>query len=710
MSLSAFRLDFDADGVAILTFDTPGSKANTLGQAVIAELAERIAEIEARSGVTGLLLQSGKPGMFIAGADLKELGDAQVTPETTRTLVQRGLALIARIERLPFPTVALIDGPCVGGGLELALGFDDRLAGSHTKTELGLPETKIGLIPGWGGTQRLSRLIGPHLACEMICTGDSANAGRAREIGLVFDVVTSDTLVGVGMRRLAQLRQSGDHLAIRARKQKPVGLTEEQLEFTFGVLHGQVAAKTKGHFPAPLAAIDVVRRSCNLTLNEGLAIETEAFVPLVGSPISRNLIALFFQNQRLAKDPGVADASIVPKPIGRVGVIGAGLMGAGIAGAHVRRGVPAVMIDVSAAVLEKGAAAIAKVLHGNVDAGRMKAADMIQAMSRLSLSERHQSLEECDLVVEAIVENEAAKTALFKTIAPHLKKDAILASNTSTISITRMSSAAPDASRFAGLHFFNPVDRMPLVEVIRGEATSDETVATLVALVKKLGKSPIVVKDCPGFLVNRVLFPYLNEAIVLLGEGVEPRAIDAAATAFGMPMGPITLTDVVGIDTCLFAGDVLAKAYADRAATSPILGELLKAGRLGQKTGAGFYRYERGPKGLDDPAVVPLLDKHRGRRVEMSRDDIIDRLMLPMVGEASRLVEEGIVRDVADVDMGLILGIGFPTFRGGLLRWADSLGWDEVCRRMDRFASLGVRFEPTQSMRDVAAAKRRLWT
>jgi 3-hydroxyacyl-CoA dehydrogenase/enoyl-CoA hydratase/3-hydroxybutyryl-CoA epimerase/enoyl-CoA isomerase len=708
MNLSAFRLDVDA-GVARITFDMPGSKANTLGQAVQAELEQLLQHLEGRRDVVGLLFQSGKPGMFIAGADLKELGDAKVTPELTRRLVRRGLDFIARFERLPFPTVALIDGPCVGGGLELVLGFDDRLAGSHPKAELGVPETKIGLIPGWGGTQRLARLVGPNLAAEMICSGDSVNAARARDIGLVFDAVPSDRLMAEGLRRLHSLRESGEYLERRKRKQQPVGLSEDQLTFAFAVARGQVLAKTKGQFPAPLAGLEAVERGCNLTLEQGLAVETELFVPLVGSPISRNLIALFFQNQRLAKDPGVANASLTPKTVERVGVLGAGLMGAGIAGAHIRRGIPAVVLDVSTEALDKGAAAIAKVMQSRIEIGRMAPAEMLQAMGRLSRGRDHSLLAECDVVVEAVVEREEVKTALYRDIAPHLRDGAILASNTSTISITRMAAAAPDAARFAGLHFFNPVDRMQLVEVIRGTQTSDQTVVTLVALVKRLGKSPIVVNDCPGFLVNRILFPYLNEAMVLLQEGAAPRALDAAATAFGLPMGPITLSDVVGLDTSLYAGNVIEAAFADRAARHTILGVLVGAGRLGQKSGAGFYSYAKGSRGVDDPALAPLLERCRTDQKSFGADELIDRMLLPMVGEASRVLMEGVVRDPADVDMGLILGIGFPTFRGGLLRWAESIGWDEICRRMERFAPLGPRYQPTPWLRDMAATGKRLW-
>ena len=705
MNLTAFRVDHDPDGVAVVTFDLPGSKANTLGAPVLAELDQLLAELEQTPNLRGVIFRSGKPGMFIAGADLKEL--AVATPDQSRQIIARGLGVVARFEKLPCPTVVLIDGACMGGGLELALGFDYRLAGSHPKIEIGLPETKIGLIPGWGGTQRLARLIGPGVATELIAAGETVPANRAHELGIVFDAVPSERLLAEGRRLLAD--DAGTHVELRRKKQMPVGLTAEQASFTFETACSQILAKTKGHLPAPLAALDAIEAGCNLPLDAGLAIETEQFLALVGSPISRNLIALFFLNQKLAKDPGVADATIAPMPVERVGVVGAGIMGAGIAGAHLVRGVAAVLVDVAKGPLEKGMAAITKTLEGRVEKGKLKPAEFVQALSRLATSTQNTAFGDCDVVVEAIVENEAAKAALLREIGPRLKPGAILASNTSTISIARLAESSPSPERFAGLHFFNPVDKMALVEVIRGPKTEDSTVVTLVALAKKLGKSPIVVRDCPGFLVNRILFPYLNEALALVEEGANPRAVDAAATAFGMPMGPIALCDVVGLDTTQFAGDVLAAAYADRARPSLLLAELVRAGRLGQKSGAGFYSYAKGTRGVDDPALEPIVAKFRTAPRQHSPEEITDRLLLPMLNEAVRVVDEKIVRTVSDVDMGLILGIGWPTFRGGLLRWADSLGLDVVVSRMAKYASVGERFVPPALLREMAAAGRRFY-
>jgi 3-hydroxyacyl-CoA dehydrogenase/enoyl-CoA hydratase/3-hydroxybutyryl-CoA epimerase/3-hydroxyacyl-CoA dehydrogenase/enoyl-CoA hydratase/3-hydroxybutyryl-CoA epimerase/enoyl-CoA isomerase len=385
--------------------------------------------------------------------------------------------------------------------------------------------------------------------------------------------------------------------------------------------------------------------------------------------------------------------------------VGAGIMGAGIAGAHVRRGVPALMLDSDPAALERGVGNITKSLQGRVEIGRMAPAEAAGALARLSTSLTLSALADRDVVVEAIVENEEAKVKLYQEVQKVLPAGAILASNTSTISITRMAKSVAAPDRFAGMHFFNPVDRMQLVEVIRGERTSDETVAVLEALARRIGKTPIVVRDCPGFLVNRILFPYLNEALVLLEEGVPARALDRAVTAFGLPMGPITLEDLVGLDTSLYAGRVINTAFADRAAPTRILDELVSMKRLGQKSGAGFYAYGKGGKGTDDPAVAALLDKVRrpGGKTDLSAEEINERLFLPMLVEASLVLSERIVAEPADVDMGLILGIGFPPFRGGILRWADEQGLGKVLEKLKKYEQLGPRYRPTEQMKRLAA-------
>lgn len=708
MTAAAIGFEVQSGNIGVATFDQPNSRANTLGRAVLDELEKLVADLRKRTDLNGLLLRSGKPGMFIAGADLKELGSALTNAQASKDMTQKGLGIVAGFEALPFPTVAAIEGSCMGGGLEMALGFDYRVASLHPKTDIGLPETKIGIIPGWGGTQRLPRLIGPALAAELICSGESVNAQRAREIGIVFDSVPPERLIEEALRLLAWARESGDWKQVRQRKQQPVGLSEEQASFIFAVARAQVMMKTKGQFPAPLAALTAIEKGCNLPLEDGLRVESTTFEPLIGSPVSRNLIAVFFMTQRLQKDPGIADVTVQPQNVNQVGVIGAGIMGAGIAGAHVRRGLPTLLIDTTPQALEKGVGAITKTVQSRIEIGRAKPEDLVAALGRLSTSLSFAGLADRDVVIEAIVENENVKTALYRDLQKIVKPDVILASNTSTISITRMAEAVARPENFAGMHFFNPVDRMQLVEVIRGTKTSDQTVVTLVALAKRIGKTPIVVRDCPGFLVNRILFPYMNESLALLEEGAEPRALDKAAVAFGMPMGPVTLNDMVGLDTALYAGRVVNTAFADRARNTRIFDELVAAGRLGQKSGAGFYNYAKGAKGADDPAFQAILAKCRAGQQQRSigAEEMTERMFLVMVVEASRVLMEGIVREPGDVDMGLLLGIGFPAFRGGILRWADTLGLDKVLAMLQRYEHLGPRFHPTEQMRRLAAEKK----
>ena len=692
-------------GEILITINQPDSKVNVVSQAVLAELERTVAEIARLAPLAGVILTSGKPGMFLAGADLRELAQAWRYPELVRQLLERGQALLQQIESLPCPTVAAIEGPCLGGGLEIALAFDHRLVSMHPRTELGLPEVKVGLIPGWGGTQRLPRLLGPSLALEMICSGESISASRAVEIGLAFDAVPGDRLLEEAKRLLLLSRQQNDWPEIRRRKQQPVGLSEEQHAYTFAVARGQVWQKTRGHPQAPLVALEVVEKTVNLPLADGLEYEREAFLRLAVGSEARNLIAVFFQQQRLQKDPGVANPQAVPRNIERVGVLGAGVMGCGIASVLARRGCLVQLLDVSTEILQNALLRIERGLLERVQLGRMKPQEAADTLARIGTTQTLAAMADRDLVIEAVTENEDLKTRLLRELENHVGGETLIVSNTSTLSISRMAGTLQRPQRFAGLHFFNPAERMPLVEVVRGEASDDLTVATLVAFAKRIGKTPIVVRDSPGFLVNRLLFPYLNEAMLMLEEGATPRQIDQAAVEFGMPMGPVTLQDVVGLDTALYAGRVLQQAFPDRFVESRIVAELVQAGRLGQKSGAGFYSYVRDPKhGSDDPALEPILERCRRAHRSFDNDEITDRLFLPMLLEATRVLSEQLVRDAGDVDMGLILGTGFPAWRGGILRWADELGVPTILEKCQRYQHLGARFQPTEFLRQLAAA------
>jgi 3-hydroxyacyl-CoA dehydrogenase / enoyl-CoA hydratase / 3-hydroxybutyryl-CoA epimerase / enoyl-CoA isomerase len=701
---NAFRLE-ELDGkIALLTFDLPGKSVNTFGQPVMQELGALVKELAKRTDLRGLLLKSAKPGQFIAGADLNELGAlAYYTKEQIAPGLAAGHEVFTGVSRLPFPTVALIDGNCMGGGTEISLAMDYRLAAANPATKIGLPEVKVGIIPGWGGTQRLPRVVGVQQAITMITSGEPIGAAEAVKCGLVFDAVPSERLIEEGRRLIEYAQESGEWKAIRQKKEAPLGLSDDQFNFAFGVAEGAVRGATKGQYPAPLAALRAIRDGINRPLPEALKIELQESAGVVGTPISAALVGVFFMQNLLARDRGVADPNVKARPVTRVGVLGAGQMGAGIATAHARSAIPTAMVDVDDKRIADGLRRATDVVAGRMKIGRATLADMQTLLSNLTSSVSPQAFADRDVVIEAVTENEELKTSLYRQLAPVMKKDAILATNTSTISITRMAESWPDASRFIGMHFFLPVDRMQLVEVIRGKKTSDETVVTIVELSKRIKKTPIVVNDCAGFLVNRILLPYMTEALALLLEGASMDAIDRAAMKFGMPVGPIALQDMVGLDTSCFAGKVLAAAYSDRALKLTLLDDLIAAGRMGKKSGAGFRKFA-GTKGKpsDDPAFQPFLEKNRTAKREVSDQEIEDRLFLSMLLEAVRTLEEGIVREPAHVDMGLILGVGFPPFRGGILRWCDATGAGKLIDRAAKYTSLGKRFQPSPLLVDMA--------
>ncbi|MCH7687728.1 MAG: enoyl-CoA hydratase/isomerase family protein, partial [Planctomycetes bacterium] len=517
---SLFQLEELEEHIALLTFDVPEKKVNTLSKAVLSELEEIVTRLESRTDLRGLLFRSGKPGQFIAGADLNELGALiHATSEEIKVTLETGHELFSRISRLPFPSVALVDGNCMGGGTELILAMDERIASDSPKTKIALPEVNIGLIPAWGGTQRMPRLIGIHHAIDMICSGNPLDTKQAAAVGLIFDAVPADQLISEGRRLIGYLEDSGDWKQNRDRRSQSLGMTDDQMNFTFACAEGQLQAKTKGQYPAPLAALKSMKLGVNRPLDEGLQVERDVSMEVLGSPISANLIGVFFMQNQLSRDRGVDHSGVQAKPVNRVGVLGAGLMGSGIATAHARSGVPVCMVDIDNDRIAAGLQSARHVIESRIKIGRASHTDMENMLGLLNASTSQQAFSECDVVVEAVTENESLKTKIYSQLAEVLREDAILASNTSTISITRMAESAPNPERFLGMHFFYPVDRMQLVEVIRGEKTSDESVVTIVELAKRIRKTPIVVNDCPGFLVNRILLPYMNEALLMLTEG-----------------------------------------------------------------------------------------------------------------------------------------------------------------------------------------------
>lgn len=698
--MSSLSLRFPEPDIAQLVFDLPGRSVNLLSPEVLEELRTHLEGLADRRDLAGLLITSGKPESFIAGADLRQLASSQQrTRDELIAACTRGKDVFRRLESLPFVTVAAINGPCVGGGAELACWCDRRVLSAGERTEIGFPEVKIGLIPGWGGTVRAPRLLGLPLAIEMITSGESVDAVTCRANGLAHDVVPPDQLLAASIALVRDEQATQQYRADRQRWKEPVKLDPAELAFVAATSHAQIRSQTRGQYPAPAVAQRLLLETASADVDTACRRESEEIAGLFGGPVNAALLNVFFLTERARRD---LESSSPIAAFRSIGVVGAGTMGAGIAAAHVKRELSVILTDAKAESLARGTRQVIEEASYDRRKKQTDAERGIAAATRLSSSLEPAAVAKADLVIEAIVENRESKQTLLAELEQPMRDDAVLVSNTSTIPIARLAETLQRPERFAGLHFFSPVRRMKLIEVIRGPKTSDETVAALVSHAKRLGKLPIVVRDGPGFLVNRILFPYLQEALQLLAEGVDPRLIEQAAVAFGMPMGPLELYDMVGLDTAAFAGRTLVAAFRDRAVASPILPAMLEQGRLGHKSGRGFYIVvARGGRQLD-PELGPWLAPHRTGTHSYSLEVVTWRLFLPMVIEASRVLEEGSVEDPRDIDIGVLYGLGFPTYRGGLLFWADSLSAARLLELLAPFGELGPRYHPTAMLRTMA--------
>ncbi|HEY3204998.1 MAG TPA: 3-hydroxyacyl-CoA dehydrogenase NAD-binding domain-containing protein, partial [Thermoanaerobaculia bacterium] len=574
--------------------------------------------------------------------------------------------------------------------------------------QIGLPEVRLGIFPAWGGCTRLPRVVGLAAALDLILTGKSLDARRARRVGLVDEAVPA-AIFEDWSRRFVRSK-----LGTRkpGRRRKPRSIADYALEGTplgrkliFAKARERVMKQTGGHYPAPLEALEVIEEGFGKPVEQGLAAEARHIGLIFGDEVQRNLLALFFLTEEVKKETGVDDPSVRTRPVTRIGVLGAGVMGGGIAQLAADKGLSARMKDIQPAALAHGYAAAAAVWREALQRGRLSTREMARKMDLLSGTLDYSGFSRCEVTIEAVVEKLAVKRAVLKEWEEAVPRSAIFASNTSTLPITEIAVGSIEPGRVAGMHFFNPVHRMPLVEVIRGERTSDETVATIFALAKTLGKTPVVVRDAPGFLVNRILAPYLSEAVRLVLEGCRIEDVDAAMTQFGMPVGPLALLDDVGLDVAAKAGEVLEAAFPERMKMG---GEeaLAAAGRLGRKNGKGFYEYENGKRGAPAKEAYEALRVERTKESPIPRGVIEARLVLPMVNEAAFCLEDRIVTDPAKLDLAMIFGTGFPPFRGGLLRYADSLGLDRVFTRLDDLAErLGPRFAPAARIQELANAR-----
>ncbi|HEY1599377.1 MAG TPA: 3-hydroxyacyl-CoA dehydrogenase NAD-binding domain-containing protein [Pirellulales bacterium] len=705
---SHIKLSMAEPDIAVLTFDAAEKGANVLSRPVLEELEKHLDDLEKRKDLKGLIIDSAKPGIFIFGADVREfLAAKNITREQKVELATRGRKLFQRLSHYPCVTVAAIDGGCFGGGAELSMWCDRRIMSNSPKAQMGFPEVKLGIYPGWGGTARAPRIIGLSNAVEMATGGENVDARTAFTMGLVSDVVASDKLRQAAINLIRAENKSQRYLQDRQTWDGPLPIDETELMFLGVTASAYIQQQTKGQYPAPLAALDVMIGAAGSDIEAACQAEAEGFADLFGSPINRSLLNVFFLTDRNKKETGIANPNIKPRPITSVGIFGAGIMGAGIAAASVRREMGVTITDAMPKALAGGVQKILEEVSFNKATRGADPQRMLKYVPLVNGTVTDSEFGQCDLVIEAIIEMPEAKQELYARIEPKLKDGAILASNTSAISITRLAEKLKHPDRFCGIHFFNPVRKMPLVEVIRGAKTSDETIATAVAYAKTIGKSPIVVNDGPGFLVNRLLLPYMTEALELLREGVEIKAIERAAKGFGMPMGPITLYDVVGLDTCYHAGRVMHEAFPTRVVESPILEAMVKAGRIGQKAGVGFFAYTGKPgQGTPDPKLADVIGPHVGKPQKLADDQIINRLFLPMVLEATRILAEKKVAAPQDVDLGLIFGTGFPPFKGGLLFWADTIGAAKIVELLKPYASLGERYQPTPMLAELAASNR----
>ena len=705
--MSAFTLQVEEDGLAVLTFDVPGERVNTFSTPVGLEFADVLVRLSREARIRALVIRSGKPEVFIAGADIREF--STIRPEDVRTAVERVQSLFEQLANLPYPTVAAINGACLGGGTELALACDHRLMSDAPKAQIGLPEVRLGIFPAWGGVTRLPRVVGLAPALDLILTGKSLDAKRAKRVGLVDEAVPAAILDDFA-RRFARERLGGAKPAPYRGRQAVAERALEATPIGRGVIFSRakktVMETTGGHYPAPLEALEAVEESYGKPVADGLAIEARHIGLVFGGEVQRNLLRIFLLTEDVKRETGVADPSVRPRSVARVGVLGAGVMGGGIAQLAADKGLPARMKDIDPQALAHGFAAAAAVWKESLRKRRLTPREMARKMDRLSGTLDYSGFSRCDVTIEAVVEKLAVKRAVLKDWESAVPREAIFASNTSTLPISEIAVGASEPGRVVGMHFFNPVHRMPLVEVIRAERTSDETVATVFALAKILGKTPVVVRDAPGFLVNRILAPYLSEAVRLVQEGCRIEDVDAAMTAFGMPVGPLALLDDVGLDVAAKGGEVLQAAFPERLKMG---GEeaLAAAGRLGRKNGRGFYDYENGKR------RAPSREAYAALRVEPRKESplpagvIEARLVLPMVNEAAFCLEDAIVEDPARLDLAMIFGTGFPPFRGGLLRHADSIGLGRVFSRLDDLAErLGPRFAPSELIQRLANERR----
>ncbi len=704
---SAITVEELGDGLAHLRFDLQGESVNKFNLALSRELGQALDELERRSDIKGILISSAKSA-FIVGADITEFGPVFAQgDDAVRSHLLTNSRNFNRLEDLPFPSVVAINGYALGGGLEICLACDFRIMSDGAK--IGLPETKLGLVPGWGGTVRLPRLVGLDTAVEWIASGGEYKGQDALKRGVVDGVVAEAELISSALEVLRRAA-NGKLPYQQRREQKKSPLRHNDMEglLAFESSKMFVGAQAGRNYPAPVAAIKVMQDGAKLGRDDAQKIEAETFIKLAQTSAAKNLVGLFLSDQYIGKKAKQLEKQ-ADSAVKRAAVLGAGIMGGGIAYQSASRGIPIKMKDINQKGIDQGLSEAAKLISKRVESGKATIASMAETLNLIEPTLAYDGFAEVDLVVEAVVENSRVKKSVLAEVESAVKPSTILCSNTSTISIDALAESLARPENFCGMHFFNPVHAMPLVEVIRGKKTSDQAIARTVAYANALGKKPVVVNNCPGFLVNRVLFPYFAGFSMLLRDGADFQAIDKVMERWGWPMGPAYLLDVVGLDTAVHAQGVMADGFPERMTNSfkPAPDILYEAGRLGQKNDKGFYNYEKDKKGK--PAKVTtqesyaLLAPHVAQKRDFSDDEIIARMVVPMATELARCLEEQIVASPAEADMALIYGLGFPPFRGGIFRWLDEQGLNRFIATAQKFEDLGPLYQVTENMQKLAA-------
>ncbi|EHH2484258.1 fatty acid oxidation complex subunit alpha FadB [Vibrio parahaemolyticus] len=695
------------DGIAELSFCSPKS-VNKLDLATLESLDKALDALTSHQGLKGLMLTSDKDA-FIVGADITEfLGLFAKTDAELDQWLQFANSIFNKLEDLPVPTISVLKGHTLGGGCECVLATDMRI-GDKT-TSIGLPETKLGIMPGFGGCVRLPRVIGADSAMEIITQGKACRADEALKIGLLDAVVETDALYESALQTLTSaINEKIDWQARRKQKTSPLTLSKLESMMSFTMAKGLVAQVAGPHYPAPMTAVITIEEGARFARNEALDIERKYFVKLAKSEEAKALVGLFLNDQYIK---GIAKkaAKSASKDTERAAVLGAGIMGGGIAYQSALKGVPVLMKDIAQPSLDLGMTEASKLLNKRLAQGRIDGFKMAGILASITPSLHYAGIENSDVIVEAVVENPKVKATVLSEVESHVGEGTVITSNTSTIPINLLAQSLKRPENFCGMHFFNPVHRMPLVEIIRGEKTSDETINRVVAYAAKMGKSPIVVNDCPGFFVNRVLFPYFGGFSMLLRDGADFTKVDKVMERkFGWPMGPAYLLDVVGIDTAHHAQAVMAEGFPERMGKQgrDAIDALFEANKYGQKNGNGFYSYTIDKKGKPKKTftedILPVLADVCADKQEFDEQTIIQRMMIPMINEVVLCLQEGIIATPQEADMALVYGLGFPPFRGGVFRYLDSIGIAEFVEMAKQHADLGAMYHVPQMLIDMAA-------